>query len=130
MLKETVLLWVQKAIANEDITFQQDGATSHTSRLVQNWCKDNFKTSLHKELWPPCPPDMNSMDLGISSILKQKACSVTHRSMTDLKEKPKKCWAESDSETVRATCDQVIPRLRRVIKEKGGYIKFKNISFI
>ena len=40
-----------------------------------------------------------------------------------LKEKLKICWAEIDSEAVRATCNQVISRLRRVIKEKGGYVK-------
>ena len=63
------------------------------------------------------------MDFGIWSILEQKACSVTYTSVTALKEKLKKCWAEIDSETVRATCDQVIPRLCQVIKEKGGYIE-------
>ena len=137
MLNESVFPWVQKTIANEGITFQQDGATSHTARLVQNWCKNNFKSFWHKELWPPCSPGLNPMDFGIWTILEQKACSVTHTSVTALTEKLKKCWVEIDSETVRATCDQVVPRSRRVIKEKGGYIELlcqyiecKNISFI
>ena len=55
-------------------------------------------------------------------ISEQKARIVTHTSVTALMEKLKKCWAEIDSETVRATCDQVIPRLRRVIKEKGDIL--------
>ena len=63
------------------------------------------------------------MDFGIWYVLEQKACSVTHTSVTTLKVKLKKYWAEIDSETVRATCDQVIPHLRQVIKEKGGYIE-------
>ena len=123
MLKESVLTWAQKATENEGITFQQNGTTSRRARLVQNWCKDNFKSFWHKELWPPCSPDLNSMDLGIWSILKQKTCSVTHTSVIALEEKLKKCKAEIDSETVRATCDQVTPRLRQVIKEKGRYIE-------
>ena len=69
MLNESVFPWVQKATANEGITFQQDGATSHTARLIQNWCKDNFKSFWHKELWPPCFPDVNPMDFGVWSYL-------------------------------------------------------------
>ena len=34
-----------------------------------------------------------------------------------------KSWAEIDAETVRATCDPVIPRLHQVIEDKGGYIE-------
>ena len=34
-----------------------------------------------------------------------------------------KSWAEIDTETVHVTCDQVIPRLHQVIKDKGGYIE-------
>ena len=91
MLKESVLPRVQKAAANESITFQQDGATSHTARLVQSWYKDNFKPFWHKELWSPCSPDLNPMVFDIWSILEQKACSGTHMSVTALKEKLKKC---------------------------------------
>ena len=79
MLKESVLPWVQKATANEGITFQQDAATSHTDKLVQNWRKDNFKSFWYEELCPPCSPDLNSMDYGIWSLLEQKACSVPAR---------------------------------------------------
>ena len=105
------------------ITLQQDGTTSHTARLVQDWCKDNFKSFWPKELWPPSSPDLNSMDFGIWSILDQKFCAVSYSSVEVLKQKLTKSWAKIDAETVRATCDQVIPRLRRVIKEKGGYIE-------
>ena len=55
--------------------------------------------------------------------MEQKACDVSLSSVEALKLKLAKCWAEIDAETVRATCDQVIPRLRRVVKEKGGYVE-------
>ena len=51
--------------------------------------------------------------------LGAEGLQCTRTSVTALKEKLKKCWAEIDFETLRATCDQIIPRLRRVIKEKG-----------
>ena len=34
-----------------------------------------------------------------------------------------KSLAKIDVETLRAVCHQVIPRLRRVIREKEGYIE-------
>ena len=62
------------------------------------------------------------MDFGIWSILERKACAVSHLNVEKLK-KLKESWAKIESETIRATCDQVISRLRRVIIEKGGYIE-------
>ena len=54
-----------------------DGATAHTAKMVQAWCKDNFKSLWSKELWPPSSPDLNLMDFGIWSILERKACTVS-----------------------------------------------------
>ena len=123
MLKGKVVPWVKKVTGNKGITLQQDGATSHTARLVQEWWKDNFKLFWPKELWPPFSLDLNPMDFGIWSILEQNSCTVSHSSVEVLKQKLTKSWEEIEAETVRATCDQVIPHLCRVIKEKGGYIK-------
>ena len=63
------------------------------------------------------------MDFGIWSILERKVCAVSHSNVEKLKEKLKKSWAKIESETIRATCDQVIFRLRRIIIEKDGYIQ-------
>ena len=63
------------------------------------------------------------MDFGIWSILEQKVCTISHSNVEVLKQKLAKCCAEIDAETVRVTCDQVIARLRRVVKEKGGYVE-------
>ena len=63
------------------------------------------------------------MDFRIWSILERKAYAVSYSNVEKLKKKLKESWAKIESETFRATCDQVISRLRRVIIEKGGYIK-------
>jgi len=123
MLKNKVVPWMNALPLNEGLTLQQDGATAHTAKMVQAWCRDNFRGFWSKELWPPSSPDLNPMDFGIWSILEQKACRVSHQSVEVLKKKLTESWEEIDRETVRATCDQVVPRLRRVLKEKGGYIE-------
>ena len=123
MLEEKVIPWVQETVGEEGITLQQDGATSHTAKAVQHWCKTNFKGFWEKEVWPPSSPDLNPMDFGIWSILEQKACLTSHPNIETLKRKLKASWEQIDPEVVRATCAQVLPRLRRLVKNKGGYIE-------
>ena len=123
MLEEKVLPWVQEVVGEQGVTLQQDGATSHTANLVQAWCRCNFKGFWEKELWPSSSPDLNPMDLGLWSILETKACRTSHPNLDSLKQKLTSAWDEIDPEVVRATCAQVLPRLRKVIKNKGGYIE-------
>ena len=86
MLKDRVVPWVNALPGDEGVTLQQDGATAHTAKLVQAWCKGHFKSFWSKELWPPSSPDLNPMDFGIWSILEQKACTVSHPSVEVLKQ--------------------------------------------
>ena len=123
MLEEKVLPWVQEVVGEQGVTLQQDGATSHTANSVQAWCRCNFKGFWEKELWPPSSPDLNPMDFGLWSILETKACRTSHPNLDSLKRKLTSAWDEIDPEVVHATCAQVLPRLRKVIKNKGGYIE-------
>ena len=123
MLKNRFLPWINSLPGNQAVTLQQDGATAHTAEMVQAWCKDNFKSFWSKKFWPPSSPDLNPMEFGIWSISERKACAVSHSNVEKLKKKLKEFRAKIESETIRATCDQVISRLRRVIIEKGRYIE-------
>ena len=88
MLKNRVLPWINSLPGNQVVTLQQDRATAYTTKKVQAWCKDNFKSFWSKELWPPSP-DFNPMDFGIWSILERKACTVSHSNVEKLKKKLK-----------------------------------------
>ena len=67
-------------------TFQQDGATSHTANVAQNWCREHILRFWSKEMWPPCSPNLNPMDFSVWSILYAKACGKIHHSVDDLKQ--------------------------------------------
>ena len=123
MLRDKVIPWVDEVIGDSGVTLQQDGATSHTAKLVKSFCQDNFKGFWPKDSWPPSSPDLNPMDFGVWSLLEQKACTISHKSVDALKRKLVKCWDEIDPETIRATCSQVSDRLSRVIQAKGGYFE-------
>ena len=122
-LKDEVLLLVKKRMGNSGVTLQQDGATSHTAKIVQSWCKENFMVFWSKEFWPPSSPDLNPMDFGVWSMLDHKACATSHKNIDALKYSLKKSWNEISPETLHATCSQLIDRLRCVIRAKGGYFK-------
>ena len=63
------LIWIfcslTNAFGNKDYVFQQDGAPAHTSNIVQNWAKENFKGFWAKEIWLQSSPDLNPMDYSI-----------------------------------------------------------------
>ena len=127
MLKNRVFSWINLLPRNQAVTLQQDGATAHTAKMVQAWCKDNFKSFWSNELWPPSFPDLNPMDFGIWSILERKACAVSHSNVEKLKKKLKESWAKIESETIRGTCDQVIYRLCRVILKRADILNKLNL---
>ena len=41
------------------LTFQQDGAPAHTSKLAQEWCSDSLPNFIIKEEWPGNSADLN-----------------------------------------------------------------------
>ena len=47
---------------NDDWTFQQDGASSHTATNVQRWLSNNVKTFIPKNEWPGNSPDINAIE--------------------------------------------------------------------
>ena len=123
LLKDTVVPWKEKTFGDAGVTLQQDGATSHSAKTVQAFCKQHFKGFWSKELWPPSSPNLNPMDYSIWSILESKACAMSHTSVDSLKRKLVKCWDEIDSETVRTACTQITRRLKQVVKARGGYFE-------
>ena len=118
MIKNKVLPRVDETFGNTGVTFQQDGAISHTAKLVQD-----FKNFWAKDLWPPSSPDLNLMDFGIWSILEQNACTKSHKNVDMLKRKLVKCWKQIDTKTIHAICSKVPSRLHSVIQNKGGYFE-------
>ena len=104
LLRDQVVPWVQSTIGDGGLTLQQDGMTSHSTKMVQSFCKEHFKGFWPKDLWPPSSPNLNPMDFGILSILEQKACMITHKSVVLLKHALVKSWDKICEKTVRATC--------------------------
>ena len=52
----------RKLYPYDDYVFQQGGATSHTSRLTQNYLEEFTPPFLKKDEWLQQFPDLNAMD--------------------------------------------------------------------
>lgn len=126
MLKSQVLPWIEGEVWEGSYCFQQDGASSHTAKLVQEWCKKNFEHFWAKEDWPPSSPDLNVMDFAMWPILEAKVCHTWYRNVDALKDALVKAWEEVDPEVVRASCARVHQRLKAVKLARGGHIETKD----
>ena len=73
MLKTKVIPWMKSNFGRNGITFQQDGATSHTAKTVQDWCRKTFKGFWSKELWPPKFPRLESYGLWCMGYFREKS---------------------------------------------------------
>ena len=119
MLREQLVPWINATFKESGITLQQDRATSHTANLVQEWCNKNMASFLTMELWPPFSPDLHPRDFAVWRILDSNSRSSYHPSVMSLIAKLRHCWDKILPETIRASCNQVTDRLRRVMENKG-----------
>ena len=69
------------------IVFQQNEATSHTSRATQSYLKDNTPSFIKKDEWSPQSRDCNPMDYCVWDSLSEKVYSG--RTTVLKEEKPK-----------------------------------------
>ena len=63
------------------------------------------------------------MDFSLWSILESKAYFSNHRSNNALKYKLVHCWDKIPAETIRVVCSQVVDRLKRIVRARGGHIE-------
>ena len=67
--------------------YQQDGATSHTHHLTQQWCRDNFPNFIDKDHWPPNSPDLNPLDYSIwNELVKAIKWNKVDSKVTSIKQ--------------------------------------------
>lgn len=123
ILEGALIPWCNSVYHDEVWTLQQDGATSHTARVTQQWCKDNCPSWISKEEWPPSSPDLNALDYSLWSILESEACSTPCQNIELFKKKLNKCWEKIPLDVVRAAIDEFPKRLRSVVKARGKHFE-------
>ena len=131
-LKRELFPAIENLIKRDDWIFIQDGASSHTSNLVQNFLKEELKRRyVNAQEWPPTSPDSNPLDYFFWNKVKEKVYEGRHnqpfRNEGELISRIKKVWSScaNDKEEIRRALRQFVPRLKAVVDNNGGSIKKK-----
>jgi hypothetical protein len=102
--------------------FQQDGASSHTDRKAQDWCKKNFKFFIPKNRWPPNSPELNPLDYSIWDNISNHVQYGKVKTINDLRREIEKAIKKVDINYVRDVISVFLRRVRSVIKHNGELI--------
>ena len=129
-LKKELFPAIRKTYPREDWIFIQDGASSHTSNLVQDFLQENLhRRHVRKQEWPPKSPDSNPLDFYFWSRVKRKVYEGRHNrpftSERELIERIKSVWDEfaTNKVEIRKAMKQFVPRLKAVEEKQGHSIK-------
>jgi inhibitor of nuclear factor kappa-B kinase subunit alpha len=125
VLEPLVLPRSQTMFAGENWVFQQDGATSHTARLIQNWCSVHLPSFITKDQWPPASLDLNPLDYYVWGRLEANVNRTQHRSLASLRSSIEAVCAALPFEELRASIDSWWKRLRACIRSKGHRFEFE-----
>ena len=118
----------KKLYPEEGFIFVQDGASSHTSRMCQNFLHENLVKGrfVPGNAWPPYSADLN-LDYYFWDWLKNKVYEGRREAFHDIDELQsciRRKWKRViDISEVRAAIQQFLRRCRTFVEMEGGPIK-------
>jgi len=115
--------WMETVASRRPYVFQQDGALTHTSHLIQNWLSDNVDMFWFKEFWLPNSPDLNPLDYYIWSVVERVTNMFRHPNVTSLRTAIETAFVGMDNATLQRACQRFRSRNEAVIQANGGYIE-------
>ena len=117
----------RRGIPLRRVWFQQDGATSHTTRAVLDYLHEVFGARLLSKNtsreWPPRSPDLTIPDFFLWGWLKTEAYRTPLNSLTALKRRLRKLTADIPAATLAKLKDALVARLSACLRERGGPIE-------
>ena len=106
------------------VLFQQDNATSHVAKDVQEWFKTHSNELVLLQ-WPPQSPDISPIE-NIWHILKKKISQRNPRpqSLDDLRRYMKEEWERIPEIYFKNCALSINKRIKLVLTNKGYPIKY------
>jgi hypothetical protein len=117
---------LKKRIATK-IIFQQDGASSHSSKKVTEWLNKKFpnkwigrRSTLE---WAPRSPDLTPLDFFLWGYVKQKVYQEPIANLEDLREKITNTINSIQQQTIKNAFKEVSKRLILIQQHNGAHIE-------
>lgn len=111
---------------SDNVWFQQDGATAHTSRRTMGILREMFPDhliSLRGDIgWPARSPDLNPCDFFLWGYLKSKVYTHRPRSIEELKDAIRQEIAAIPHEMTRRVVDNFRERIRQCVDSNGTHL--------
>lgn len=130
-LEKDLIPALHRLYPNGDGIYVQDGASAHTSNLVQHYLKDEFGLHgfVNKSQWPPKSPDLNPLDYWFWNALKEKVYEgrrTPFTSVDQLKRRVRRVWQSAINEDhLQKSILEFKKRLNAVVQNEGGPIVHK-----
>lgn len=106
--------------------FQQDGATPHTAKIVQDWLKSKFGDFfLSKTKWPPRSPDLNPCDFFLWGYLKARVYNPLPKTLNDLRQNIEREIEKINEKMLKKVYENLKKRCSLIVSAEGGH--FENI---
>ena len=106
----------------EDLIFQQDNDSKHTSKCAQRWFKDNGIKVLD---WPAQSPDLNPIEHLWQMLKFHLAAYPTEpKGVEELWRRVEVEWEKIPKEDCLKLINSMPRRVAAVLKAKGGYTKY------
>ena len=88
---------------DNDFIFQQDGAPSHPSRIIQEHLDAHTPEFIGNDEWPPQSPDLNQIDYHVWDSLSEKVYEGRSTKFTEreLMQKIQQCWKRIPQREIR-----------------------------
>ena len=129
-LKKKLFPAINKIYPRENWIFIQDGASSHTSNLVQNFLEETIpRRFVKKDEWPPKSPDSNPLDYYFWSKVKSEVykgrLNNPFKTEKEMVSRIKTVWKDcaSDLQEIRKAMREFPHRLEAVKEFNGSSIK-------
>ena len=111
---------------NENTSFQQDGATSHTARMSMNAVNALFPNRVVSRngdiSWPPRSPDLTPCDYFLWGYLKTQVFETKPRTIADLKQRIQDEVAAIPVEMWREVMKSFRSRLEVGVRRNGSHL--------
>ena len=122
LLENKLLTDCVRLYPSNNFILQQDGTSSHTSKLTQKFLTSKNIEFIKKDRWPHQSPDLNPMDYTVWNSLTEKVYYQQREAFTEepLKQKITECWQQITIEEIRKSINSWKRRLRDVIAQNGG----------
>ena len=130
-LKTQLIPAIEKLYPDNNYIFVQDGASSHTSDICQEFLESKLKKSqfVASNEWPPNSPDLNPLDYYFwtkikSVVYSERVGKGSFENVAELKSSIRRNWRKAvEIDEVHKALNQFLPRCRKVVEVGGGPIK-------